>query len=92
MDEVSKNTLVVQYNNIEDLQKTIQKNKDIAGVIVEPILANMGLILPEKNFLSDLRKITKEVLNSNQKTVLLAIYNNQNLRRYIGVKLDWSWI
>ena len=60
LDEVSKNTLVVQYNNIEDLQKTIQKNKDIAGVIVEPMLANMGLILPEKNFLYDLRKITKE--------------------------------
>ena len=50
LDEVSKNTLVVEYNNIEDLQKTIRKNKDIAGVIVEPILANMGLILPEKNF------------------------------------------
>ncbi|MDH5463294.1 MAG: glutamate-1-semialdehyde 2,1-aminomutase [Nitrosopumilus sp.] len=60
LDEVSKNTLVVQYNNIEDLEKTIQKNKDIAGVIVEPILANMGLILPEKNFLHDLRKITKQ--------------------------------
>ena len=37
---------------------------------------------------NDLRNITKEVLNSNQKTVLLAIYNNQNQRRYIGVKLD----
>ncbi len=60
LDEVSKNTLVVKYNNIEDLQKTIRQNKDIAGVIVEPILANMGLILPEKNFLYDLRKITKE--------------------------------
>ncbi len=60
LDEVSKNTLVVQYNNVEDLQKTIQKHQDVAGVIVEPILANMGLILPEKNFLSDLRKITKE--------------------------------
>ena len=60
LDEVSKNTLVVEYNNIESLQKTISNNKDIAGVIVEPILANMGLILPEKNFLSDLRKITKE--------------------------------
>jgi glutamate-1-semialdehyde 2,1-aminomutase len=60
LDEVSKNTLVVKYNDIEDLQKTIRKNKDIAGVIVEPILANMGLILPEKNFLYDLRKITKE--------------------------------
>ena len=36
----------------------------------------------------DLRKIIEEVLNSNQKTVLLSIYNNQNQRRYIGVKLD----
>ncbi len=60
LDEVSKNTLVVQYNNSEDLENTIRKNKDIAGVIVEPILANMGLILPEKNFLKDLRKITKQ--------------------------------
>ena len=60
LDEVSKNTLVAQYNNAEDLEKTISKNKDIAGVIVEPILANMGLILPENNFLSDIRKITKE--------------------------------
>ena len=60
LDEVSKNTLVVQYNNAEDLEKTITKNKDIAGVIIEPILANMGLILPENNFLNDVRKITKE--------------------------------
>ena len=36
----------------------------------------------------DLRNIVKEVQSSNQKTVLLAIYNNQNQRRYIGVKLD----
>ena len=60
LDEVSKNTLVAEYNNIEDFEKIIKKNKDIAGVIVEPILANMGLVLPEKNFLKDLRKITKE--------------------------------
>lgn len=60
LKEVSKNTLVVQYNNSEELENVIRKNKDIAGVIVEPILANMGLILPEKNFLFDLRKITKQ--------------------------------
>jgi len=60
LDEVSKNTLVVPYNDIEDFEKTIRKNKDIAGVIVEPILANMGLVLPKKNFLYDLRKITIE--------------------------------
>ena len=37
--------------------------------------------------IDDLRQITKSVLNSNQKTILLVIYNNQNQRRYIGVKL-----
>jgi len=35
-----------------------------------------------------LQKIVKDVLKSNQKTILLAIFNNQNQRRYIGVKLD----
>ncbi|MFB5611913.1 MAG: glutamate-1-semialdehyde 2,1-aminomutase [Nitrosarchaeum sp.] len=60
LDEVSKNTLVVPYNNAEELERIIVKNKDIAGVIIEPILANMGLILPENNFLFDVRKITKD--------------------------------
>ena len=38
---------------LKTIEKIIKKNKDIAGVIVEPILANMGLVLPEKNFLKD---------------------------------------
>ena len=37
---------------------------------------------------SDLEKIVEEALKSNQKTILIAIYNNQNQKRYIGVKLD----
>ena len=37
---------------------------------------------------SDLERVVKKVLNSNQKTILFAIYNTQNQRRYIGVKLD----
>ena len=36
----------------------------------------------------DLEKIINGVLQSNEKTMLIAIYNNQNQRRYIGVKLD----
>ena len=38
--------------------------------------------------INDLIQIIDDVLNSNQKTILLAIYNNQNQRRYIGVNLD----
>jgi Glutamate-1-semialdehyde aminotransferase len=60
LDEVSRNTLVVPYNDINELEKTLSKNKDVAGLIVEPVLANMGLVLPEKNFLKDLPKITKQ--------------------------------
>ena len=60
LKDVSKQTLVAQYNNFEDIEKIIKKNNDIAGVIIEPILANMGLILPEKNFLKHVRKLTKQ--------------------------------
>lgn len=60
LDEVSKNTLVVQYNNSQELASVFEKEKDVAAVIVEPVLANMGLVLPEKNFLNDMRRITKE--------------------------------
>jgi glutamate-1-semialdehyde 2,1-aminomutase len=38
----------------------VEKEDDIAAVIVEPVLANMGLVLPGKNFLNDIRKITRE--------------------------------
>ncbi len=36
----------------------------------------------------DLIQAVQQVLNSNQKTILFVIYNSQNQRRYIGVKLD----
>ena len=36
----------------------------------------------------DLEDIIESSLESNQKTILIAIYNNQNQRRYIGIKLD----
>ena len=60
LDEVSKNTLVVQYNNSQELDSVLQREKDIAGVIIEPVLANMGLVLPEKNFLREVRNIVSE--------------------------------
>ena len=37
---------------------------------------------------NDLNLIVNQVLKSNQKTILLVIYNSQNQRRYIGIKLD----
>ena len=60
LEEASRNTLVVQYNNSQELDSVLQREKDVAAVIVEPVLANMGLILPEKNFLNEMRKIASQ--------------------------------
>ena len=38
--------------------------------------------------IDDLSEVVKKVLNSDQKTILLVIYNSQNQRRYIGIKLN----
>jgi serine protease Do len=38
--------------------------------------------------LNDLNQAVSKVLKSNQKTILLVIYNSENQRRYIGIKLD----
>ena len=37
---------------------------------------------------NDLNQSIEQVLSSNQKTILLVIYNSENQRRYIGIKLD----
>ena len=61
LDEVSRNTLVVPYNDPVALEAAIRANgQDVAGVIVEPVLANMGLIPPERNFLAELRGVTRD--------------------------------
>ena len=57
----TEKTLVAEYNNIQSVTDLFNANKGkISAVIVEPVAANMGVVLPQKNFLGDLRKITKE--------------------------------
>ena len=58
--EAVQNTLIAEYNNIEKVKNHINKNDDIAAVILEPITGNMGVIVPSPEFISELRRITKE--------------------------------
>ena len=52
------NSFIVSYNDLESVEKTVKKHyRSIAAVIVEPIAGNMGVILPDKNFLMGLRNI-----------------------------------
>ena len=57
----TENTLVAFYNDKKSVEELFEKNKDeIACVIVEPIAANMGVVLPEEGFLEFLREITNK--------------------------------
>ena len=99
-DQVEDLKITVRSLNKEDIKNrklpnqttglvitSIQNNSPLAGSIE----VNSIIVEAQKErikSIDDLKQITKQVLNSNQKTILLAIYNNQNQRRYIGIKLD----
>jgi glutamate-1-semialdehyde 2,1-aminomutase len=54
--ELAQHTLVLQYNDIEEVQRTFREIGDtIAAVIVEPIAGNMNMVLPQPGFLQALR-------------------------------------
>jgi len=59
--ETAGNTLIAQYNDIESVKELINNNHgEIAALIVEPIMANAGMITPENDFLKDLREVTSK--------------------------------
>lgn len=55
-----KNTLQVPYNDLESLSEVLEKNEDVSAVIMEPVMGNASLIIPEKDYLKEVRKITEE--------------------------------
>ena len=58
---VASNTLVLDYNNLEQLEATFkEKGSQIAAIIVEPFPANCGLILPIAGYLERMRELTAQ--------------------------------
>ena len=57
---VVKDTITLPFGDFEKLKKTLENNKDIACVIIEPIPANMGIIETEKEYLEKVREITQK--------------------------------
>ena len=54
----AKDTLLANYNDIENVEQLVKSNKDeIAAIIVEPVAGNMGCIPPVNGFLEGLRQI-----------------------------------
>lgn len=57
----AKDTLLARYNDFEQIQELFRNNHDeIAAVIIEPVAGNMGCVLPENDFLQNLRRICDE--------------------------------
>ena len=58
---VASDTLVANYNDLESVEALFKKYPDqIAGIIVEPVAGNMGVVPPQPGFLEGLRKLTTE--------------------------------
>ena len=98
--EIESLRITVRLLNNEDI-KTRKLPNQITGLVVTKIendspLKNTTLAVNDViteaqkkkiKSINDLREAAQKVINSNQQTILLAIYNNQNQRRYLGVKL-----
>ncbi|MFC5466754.1 glutamate-1-semialdehyde 2,1-aminomutase [Lederbergia graminis] len=58
---IAKNTITVPYNDLESVRYAFEQyGDDIAGIIVEPVAGNMGVVPPRPGFLQGLRDITNE--------------------------------
>lgn len=56
--ETAKNTVVLPYNDTQALHQTFEKEGgEIAAIIVEPVIGNMGVIPPSEGYLGELRRI-----------------------------------
>ena len=54
-------TLIAEYNNVASVEAQLSANPDtVAAVIIEPVAGNMGVVVPDPNFLAELRRLTAE--------------------------------
>ena len=77
--KLPKNSSGLVITNIE--KDSPLNNLEVNNIVVEAQKKKIR----SKN---DLERIIDSVLKSNEKTMLIVVYDNQNQRRYIGVKLD----
>jgi len=57
---LAENTLTLPFNNVTALEEVFAQYPDIAAVIIEPVVGNMGCVPPRDGYLQAVRKITQE--------------------------------
>ncbi|MCX8111171.1 MAG: glutamate-1-semialdehyde 2,1-aminomutase [Syntrophorhabdaceae bacterium] len=60
LHDLAKHTYIADFNNTASVEAIVNKDKDIACIIIEPVMGNMGVILPDRVFLKDVEKICRE--------------------------------
>lgn len=50
---------IVEYNNVDAVREAF-KNKNVAGIVLEPIQGEAGVFVPDENYLSDVKQLCKE--------------------------------
>lgn len=57
---LAENTLTLPFNNVPALEEVFAQHADIAAVIIEPVVGNMGCVPPRDGYLEAVRKITRD--------------------------------
>jgi glutamate-1-semialdehyde 2,1-aminomutase len=56
---LAQNTLTVPFNDAQALERAFDEHDDVAAVIIEPVVGNMGCVPPREGYLQSVREITK---------------------------------
>lgn len=56
----AENTITAPFNNVGALEQIFSEHSDIAAVIIEPVVGNMGCVPPQPEYLEAVRKLTRE--------------------------------
>lgn len=59
LTDVAKHTFTAEYNDIQSMSDILERN-EIACVIMEPVMGNVGVVTPGKGYLEEVRKVTEE--------------------------------
>jgi glutamate-1-semialdehyde 2,1-aminomutase len=57
---LAQNTISVPFNDAESLAEVFQQHTNIAAVIIEPIVGNMGCVPPQEGYLKAVREVTSK--------------------------------
>jgi glutamate-1-semialdehyde 2,1-aminomutase len=92
LPDVARHTISVPFNDAEALSRTLSAGTDVAAVILEPVMGNIGPILPEKEYLAQVRSITREhgVLLIFDEVITGYRLGIGGAQRMYGVKPDLS--